>query len=160
MNKVTIPSNRTIAVGALAGVAATVPMTLFMHSMHNLLPRHAQYSLPPEQITASAANAVGLSSEPEHPGWEWKTYAGHFAYGAAMGTGYAALERALPNDPKASGLAYGLGVWTLSYLGWLPVAQHRAAATNEPQERNLLMVASHAVWGISCALAFRKLARR
>ena len=46
---------RLVGTGALAGVIATVPMTLFMLLMHRLLPKWQQYALPPERITTRLA---------------------------------------------------------------------------------------------------------
>ena len=40
--------------GGLAGLAATVPMTMAMAAMHKLLPDHEQYPLPPRLITENA----------------------------------------------------------------------------------------------------------
>lgn len=37
--------------GTIAGLVATVPMTLAMEAVHDQLPPHEQYSLPPRLIT-------------------------------------------------------------------------------------------------------------
>jgi hypothetical protein len=40
-----------ILTGALAGFAATFPMTAAMTAMHRLLPKREQYPLPPKQTS-------------------------------------------------------------------------------------------------------------
>ena len=49
-----------ILLGALAGLAATAPMTLAMKLMHEALPRHEQYPLPPRQVTEGMAEKSGV----------------------------------------------------------------------------------------------------
>jgi hypothetical protein len=50
MNDQTSSATSVLAVGALAGLAATVPMTLFMQQMHQQLPARERYPLPPSEI--------------------------------------------------------------------------------------------------------------
>lgn len=145
----------TVLRGAVAGCLATIPMTIFMRSAHRQLPEGEKYPLPPEQISTKAARQVGLEARPEHPGWEWKTYAGHFSYGTAVGAIYSLLvpqSRTTPSVRVARGCAFGLAVWTLSYLGWLPAANILPPATREPARRNGLMIVAHLIWGTALAL--------
>ena len=147
--------------GALAGTAATVPMTIFMAAADAALPESERYPLPPEQITATLARSAGVPTRPERPGWEAKTYAAHFGFGAAAGAAYAALGAdRLPGHPAAKGVAFGLSVWAVSYLGWLPAAGLVPPATREPTGRNLLMVAAHVVWGAAVGTLSQRLTRR
>ena len=135
--------------GALAGLAATAPMTLAMVWMHRRLPEDEQYPLPPRQVTMNTAEAVGVVEEGELEESEKTalTLAGHFAYGAAVGALYGPLARRVPLPPVVSGAAYGLAVWAVSYLGWLPAAGLLSPATEHPARRNALMIAAHLVWG-------------
>lgn len=45
------------------------------------------------------------------------------------------------------GVVYGLGVWAVSYLGWLPALRLMPKATHDRSERNAIMIAAHLVWG-------------
>ncbi|HWW77795.1 MAG TPA: hypothetical protein VNZ44_20490, partial [Pyrinomonadaceae bacterium] len=56
-----------VLLGALAGLAATAPMTLVMKLAHRELPREEQYPLPPRQVTEGIAEKVGVN---EHLGEE------------------------------------------------------------------------------------------
>ena len=55
MNKVFAILLRFFGIGSVAGIIATIPMTLFMLLMQQLLPKWQQYALPPERITTALA---------------------------------------------------------------------------------------------------------
>jgi uncharacterized membrane protein YagU involved in acid resistance len=132
---------------ALAGAVATAPMTAAMEAMHRQLPPQEQYPLPPreiiDQMTPEAVEPVDHKS---------LAIAGHFAYGAAAGSLFALAEDHLPGHPAIKGALYGLGVWTGSYLGWLPAVGILKPATEHPGNRNALMIAAHLVWGSALGL--------
>jgi hypothetical protein len=44
-------------------------------------------------------------------------------------------------------VAFGVAVWLLSYMGWLPAIGLFGPATRDTQGRSALMVAAHLVWG-------------
>jgi uncharacterized membrane protein YagU involved in acid resistance len=139
---------RRLLQGGLAGLAATAPMTLAMLAMHRRLPRHERHSLPPRKITIRAARRVGLR---EHLGAGWQrqtaTLTAHFAYGAAAGSLYGPLAKAMHLPPVAGGVAFGLVVWLVSYLGLLPAVGLFPPATRESERQNVLMIVAHVAWG-------------
>lgn len=147
-----------ILLGALAGLAATGPMTLAMKLMHEQLPRGERYPLPPRQITEELAEKAGVN---EHLGDEERkaaTWASHFAYGAACGALYGAVSGERCDErPVLAGVGFGLAVWAGSYLGWLPAAGVLSPATEHPARRNALMIAAHVVWGATTGAAVRGL---
>ena len=151
--------------GAIAGLAATGPMTIFMVLAHRYLPRSQQYELPPATITDSALQKLGLADQVPAASQEALSVANHFAYGATTGALYGWLD-AEPTDPApgrpryARAIAYALGIWTGSYLGWLPAAGVHRSALREPLARNALMLAAHVVWGAGLALTVEHLKRR
>lgn len=134
--------------GTVAGVIATVPMSALMLLWHRNLPRPQRYPLPPRKVTMEAAEDVGLKDELTEEQRMALTVLGHFGYGGGVGGLYALLptERT-PLSPVTRGIAYGLAVWTGSYLGWLPLAGWHPPATEEPARRNALMIAAHVVFG-------------
>jgi hypothetical protein len=150
--------NRLMA-GLLAGAAATVPMTVLMRWAHALLSEDERYPLPPERIATRLADDAGFDAHPERPGWEWKTHLMHFGFGSAAGAAYAACEQKIPLPPAAKGSVFGLSVWAVAYLAGLPSAGLHPPATHEPAGRNLLMIASHLVWGACAGLATEQLVR-
>ena len=147
-----------ILLGALAGLAATGPMTLAMKLMHEQLPRGEQYPLPPRQVTEGLAEKAGVN---EHLGEEEReaaTWVSHVAYGAACGALYGAVagER-VGGHPLLAGAGFGLAVWAGSYLGWLPAAGVLSPATEHPARRNALMIAAHVVWGATTGVVLERL---
>jgi uncharacterized membrane protein YagU involved in acid resistance len=132
--------------GAAAGVIATAPMTAAMATMHRQIPEEQRHPLPPEQITEALSEAAGVEIEGE-PAETAAALAAHFLYGGAAGALYAPVAERLRLPPAASGMALGLAVWTVSYLGWLPALGVRPPATERPASENALMIAAHLVWG-------------
>jgi uncharacterized membrane protein YagU involved in acid resistance len=134
-------------VGAVAGLGATVPMTVAMEVMHTMLPEEEQYPLPPGVITMKAAEEVDLKSEMNETERTTATLVSHFAYGASVGALYAPLKEKIPLSPVAAGACYGLAVWAGSYLGLLPALGVLSPATKHPVRRTALMIAAHLIWG-------------
>jgi hypothetical protein len=141
-----------IVLGALAGLAATVPMSVAMKVMHQQLPEDEQYPLPPRAVTMEMAERAGVKEELGEGEREAATWAGHFGYGAACGALYGALAANRRVPPLAAGVGFGLAVWAGSYLGWLPAAGIIRPATEHPPRRTALMIAAHAVWGATTGL--------
>src|ERR1041384_1306542 len=81
-----------VLLGALAGLAATGPMTLAMKLMHEQLPREEQYPLPPRQVTEGLAEKAGLGEQLDEEEREAATWVSHFAYGAPCGALYGAVS--------------------------------------------------------------------
>ena len=149
--------NRILS-GALAGLAATAPMTAAMKLMHERLPPDEQYPLPPREVAEGLAEKVGVVEELDERERVAATWASHFAYGAACGALYGALSgRGADGRPALAGVGFGLAVWGVSYLGWLPAAGILAPATQHPARRNALMIAAHVVWGATTGLLTEKL---
>lgn len=134
--------------GALSGVVATLPMTAVMSRLHQKLPQGERYPLPPRELAEDLpAPLIGK---------EAATTIYHFLYGAAVGGVFGAVyeRRDLP-----SGAAYGVMVWTASYLGWIPASRRLKVATKHPARRNGLMMAAHIVWGAFLVAGLRELER-
>lgn len=150
-----------ILLGALAGLAATAPMTLAMKLMHEVLPEHEQYPLPPRQVTEGMAEKAGVNEHLDDEERAAATWVSHFAYGTACGALYGALSESLEGvgaPPALAGVGFGLAVWAGSYLGWLPAAGIISPATEHPPRRTALMIAAHVVWGATAGAMLDKLA--
>jgi uncharacterized membrane protein YagU involved in acid resistance len=133
--------------GALAGFAATGPMTAFMAGVHASLPRHEQSGLPPREITERVTAKAGVHqelSEGEHQGL---TAVAHFTFGSSVGALYGPLAHHFRPSPILGGVAYGLAVWAIHYLGLLPAAGLYRSPTREPARRHGMMIGAHVVWG-------------
>ncbi|WP_025089596.1 hypothetical protein [Brucella intermedia] len=136
--------------GALAGITATTAMTCFMRLTFNSLPRQQRYPLPPRELTDVVAQQGG---EPELKKAE-QTVVAHFIYGAFAGALF-------PFGRKfcVSGVVYGVLVWCVSYLGWIPAMRLLKPATQHPQSRNLLMIGAHLIWGMTLEFGYREISK-
>jgi uncharacterized membrane protein YagU involved in acid resistance len=131
------------ALGALAGICATMLMTMIMRRGHAALPPRDAYPLPPRELTERIAGPVGGVT----------TMLAHFAYGGAAGALFAVMQKAMP------AAAYGPLVWAASYLGWIPLTGRLQPATHHPAKRNFLMIFAHVVWGSSLGIFLTELMR-
>lgn len=146
--------NRLIK-GAIAGLTATAPMTVIM-SVLDKLPTPSPERLPPEEITTNIAHRAGVTNKVGRQPVKAAAWPAHFAYGAASGSLYSlTLDRAtLP--PLLKGPLFGLAVWGLSYLGWLPATGILPPATQHSARRNLTMITAHLVWGAGTSVMQRR----
>nr|CAD6437884.1 hypothetical protein REQ54_04331 [Rhizobium sp. Q54] len=122
-----------IVVGAMAGICATMVMTIVMKRGFELLPKDQRYPLPPAEIASGLGTPKGRLPD--------RALLLHVAFGSVAGAVYAGFP------VKIAGGAYGAAVWAASYLGWLPALGLLRAATRHPVRRNLLMLAAHVIWG-------------
>ncbi|HMQ29394.1 MAG TPA: MBL fold metallo-hydrolase [Chloroflexaceae bacterium] len=146
-----------VAAGALAGLAATGPMTAVMLALAVLRAGDGRDPFPPRQVMEGVAGRLGLWQRAGEAQRAALTLAGHFGYGAAMGTLYGARDREpIPAGPLG-GAAYGLLVWAASYAGWLPALGIVQPPWREPRGRTLQLLASHLVWGATLGWLARRL---
>ena len=141
-----------ILLGAISGFAATAVMTGAMELMFRRLPRSEQYPLPPREITMRIAQQSGIERSLDEQQRVAATLAAHFAFGAGAGALYPAFAEKLKVPPAVTGIAYGVAVWIVSYLGWIPALKILKPATAHPFRRNALMIAAHVVWGVATGL--------
>jgi hypothetical protein len=117
-----------------------------MRRLHSVLPDDERYPLPPREIVDRTVPAVDETKARS------KTLLAHFGFGGLTG----ALFALMPGF-RGGGVAYGIGVWTLSYLGWIPAARFLAPAHRHPLRRNLLMMAAHVIWGLTLAKSLKEM---
>jgi uncharacterized membrane protein YagU involved in acid resistance len=142
--------------GALAGFAATVPMTAVMWALDRRW-RPTELRLPPEQIARSLVRRTGLRRFLNEPGKEATSWMSHFGYGTATGAAYPISFERFPIRNAVKGPLYGALVWAISYLGWLPALGIMPPARRQSLWRNVALVGSHLVWGLTCAAVFERL---
>ena len=153
--------------GALAGLAAALPMATVMIGLHRLMPRRKAdpvepyRALPPKQISGVLAERAGAPEVMRAgPRWDLATWAGHLGYGAATGGLYPLTIGRMRLPTAARGMLFALIVWAASYLGWLPAANILPPATEQPARRNAVMILSHMVWGGLLASLAEEIAQR
>ena len=150
----------TIIRGLAAGCVGTAVMTIAMEAMFHRLPRREQAPLPPRQLTMAMADRVGLARHLDERQRLSVALAAHFAYGSVVGALYGPLMRGVPGASVFKGSLFGLGVWGVSYLGWIPALRLLPSATHWPHRRNALMLITHFVWGSTIAWQIDRSRRR
>jgi hypothetical protein len=140
--------------GALAGVAATVPMTAVIAAGDVL---GLLRTPPPEEITARVAERAGEVPDRQSPAFQAEWLAAHTAYGAACGAVYALARPLLPRSDVLAGLLFGGAVWGVSYIGLLPALALYPAPDEDAPGRAATMIAAHAVYGTALAATARRL---
>jgi hypothetical protein len=142
---------KRIARGALAGLFATVPMTIVMETLHRFLPQEERYPLPPRQVAMEVAEDTGLEKRMDESERTRFTLASHFAFGSAAGALCGPVAERMER-PLLSGACLGFAVWAGNYLGLLPAVRLLTPATEHPVRRSALMITAHLVWGATLAL--------
>jgi hypothetical protein len=135
----------------MAGFVGTAAMTVAMEGMFRRLPQSQRYPLPPRQITEATAEAVDMNRRLNESSRLGLTLALHFGYGSTVGALYWPTMARRQWPVVLKGMAFGLTVWTGSYLGWLPTSGLLSSATQHPPRRNALMIVAHLVWGTTIA---------
>jgi hypothetical protein len=142
----------SLAKGALAGIATTMPMTAAMElgRRSGLLRRP-----PPEQITDrlfAAARATKATRQQRR----CVAALAHLATGATLGAIFAALQR-----PKRLrhrilfGATYGLGIYTLNYAGLAPTLRLMPPPSQDRPGRQLTTGLAHVVYGATLGCLLR-----
>ena len=143
-----------VLAGAAAGVAATVPMTMVMETLHDRLDGEVARPLPPREIAEGLAVKFGVHRDLSERDMQNLTLALHVGYAALTGAIFSTMAPRQVGAGAAVGALFGLGVWATSYLGWLPVAGVRQPVTYDPVARTGLMIAAHLAWGAAVGVIF------
>ena len=141
-----------VLVGAAAGTLATVPMTIFWETLHERLPGEPPRPLPPREVAEALAVKAGISRQLTETQVQWLSLALHFGYGALTGAVFGVMAPRRIAEGVGAGMLFGLGVWTTSYLGWMPATGVRQSPRYDLPARTALIVASHLVWGAAAGL--------
>ncbi len=145
---------QTFARGALAGLAATVPMTVVIGAG-----RAAGHvgTPPPVEITENVAEQAGEQPDRQSPEFQAAWLAAHAGYGAACGVIFAAIRPVLPRSDLVAGLLFGGAVWGVSYVSLMPSLNLYPSAQDDSNQRQVVMIAAHAVFGTALASIERQL---
>jgi hypothetical protein len=132
--------------GAAAGFAATVPMSLAMEALRAALSREHHRRMPPREIVDRTVDMSAAGNEVDRSDRVVLTTIAHFAFGALAGAVYGATLGSRRSS-ALKGIAYGIGVWGLTYGAALPALGLHPPASDDTKARNVTLVASHVLWG-------------
>src|SRR5690606_25794360 len=121
-----------IVIGAIAGITATVAMTVAMDVLFRKLPPKDRYPLPPRELTERSTARLGLRGRLDEHDLQAATLLSHFGFGAVAGALYGCLAIPRKRATALLGIGYALAVWTVSYLGWVPGLALLRSATRHP----------------------------
>ena len=141
----------------LSGSLATVVMTVVILAGRRL---SGFRTPPPVEITRRLSWRAGISPPRSKGGFRVFWLAGHIAYGAGCGALYVLARPRLPQDPVRAGLMAGGTVWGVSYLGYLPMLSLYPSPEDDASDRQVVMIAAHAVYGVSLAMTERLVRER
>lgn len=137
--------------GAAAGIVATGAMSAVMLAFSRQVGEQ-----PPDAIATKAAHAVG--ADPSEGQADALASLAHAGFGATVGAAYALLPRVGP--PPLRGVAVSLGVWAVSYQGWVPALGILPPASRDKPGRPAVMVVAHVVFGVVLGALEDRLRRR
>lgn len=140
--------------GACAGLAATMPMTWAMMRLHRHLPLWEKRALPPRRIMVAITKEMGLYRRMDEPKLTAATLVSHYGFGAAAGALYAPLAAKRSEPAAVKGVVFGIAVWAVSYLGWLPAS---GLLYERAPRRQAMMLLSHLVWGLALGVLTEQL---
>jgi hypothetical protein len=133
--------------GAVAGGIAALPMLLALDQLNRHLPGPPERRVEPFRLTDRMAALAGVEDDISESALDAAGFAGHIAYGAAMGSLYGMIEPHIPGPGAAKGIGFGLAVWAGSYAGWLPAVGLFPPPQDRPARRNAAIIGAHVVWG-------------
>jgi len=139
---------QTLARGALAGLAATVPMTVVIGAGRAA---GLMGTPPPVEITENVAQQAGEDPNRQSPEFQAAWLAAHTGYGAACGMVFSAIRPMLPRSDLIAGLLFGAAVWGVSYISLMPSLNLYPPAQDDSNQRQVVMIAAHAIFGTALA---------
>lgn len=155
---------RSLLAGALAGGVATLAMSPLMaprltRTVSRAVPGVAPLEeFPPRRVVQEAQERVPevdpLSDESE----DVATWLSHIGFGVAMGALYGvAVRQAPPGSGVATGTLFGLGVWAVSYLGWMPAFGVSTGTASGHPGQLPFPFAAHLVYGFTTGMIHDRL---
>jgi hypothetical protein len=136
------PFRRMSVLAARAGGAvATAGMTGWMLA-GQFVSRHGEQ--PPKKLVRGVADRAGVPTTPHGSGTVLATGVAHLAFGLGAGGLYGAVAR---RSSAIRGVAFGLGVWAVSYAGWIPAFGLMPPPQKDLPGRAWTILSAHAVCG-------------
>ncbi len=140
---------RAAGVGAVGGVVgAALMLPVFEGAKRAGLVVEA----PPERVVERAADEVAGSEArgaTDEGAWAALVAGNHLLYGAAAGAVYGTLQEELKLPANVAGVGYGLALWAVGYLGWMPAVGAWARPWRQGAGAALVPLAAHVVYGLA-----------
>lgn len=147
--------------GALAGaIGAAAMMVARKLEAKALLPPGNLDEPVPEKVVDTLAGKAGV--ELSHTESVAAGMGVHLAFSALVGALYGAAESRVDVNPVVGGLALGGAIFAMTYPSWglLPQIGAQEPIFQSSIEKTAVPIGTHAVFGLTTALAFDALERR
>jgi len=138
---------RRIAAGSAAGAVATVPMSGWMLA-GQVVTAHGEQ--PPKRLVRGLAHNAGMPAKRRGVATALATAAAHLGFGAGCGAVYGTV---ISRSSVFRGVAFGLGVWTISYAGWIPALDLLPPPHRDRPGRAWTISTAHVVYGAALGAA-------
>jgi len=153
------PLIRAAMNGSIAGALATTTMTGFMRLTQQI--GLYQKELPPTKVTRAATKTLGVERFVSSEGETLLTGLAHWAFGMVGGAIFGAASKKSHWVPaRFGGLVFGLLVWVVSYMGWIPALRILPMPWNERGKHGLMPFVAHVIYGTTLGIVVRKLEQR
>ena len=135
---------RSLLVGSLAGIASTAVMSvpIVIGDRVGLIDR-----MPPEVVHDQVIERATEETDVAPPANAAVWTVSHLAYGAVCGALYEAIPGSLRPDRLVTGVLYGLIVWAVGYLGYLPALHLYPSVKRDSGTRSAIMIGAHILFG-------------
>jgi hypothetical protein len=112
---------------------------------------------PPKRITDAALENADVDVESDAT-LDALAVASHYAFGMSCGALFGLVhERVRPPGPSLlHGVGFGLFVWSLSYLGWIPALGILPPAHRDRPGRRRTMFLAHVLYGGVLGMSARR----
>ena len=102
---------------------------------------------PPTTVTRAALREAGVQQPSEAAGL--MAPLAHLWFGAQGGIAFGVIRRSVPSVPGGIlGVLFGLGVYGVSYKGWIPALGILPPPEEDRPGRPAVMIAAHVVYGL------------
>lgn len=133
--------------GAAAGTVATGLMSAVMMGAKRT---GLMGGMPPEKVTAKLLDRFGVRRSRTEQ--DILAAVSHFGFGAVAGAAFGVVAPRPLLARLPLGLAYGAGIWGVSYMGWVPALGIMPSAPHDRRDRQVSMLAAHLVFGAALGL--------
>lgn len=135
---------KTVAIGGIAGLLATLIMSVCMLAADVLGWMNEQ---PPKTITSRVARRAGMPVS--GASLDVATGFAHLGFGIVGGSAFSLIARRLPGllARVVVGVGYGLLIWATSYLAVLPRLDLMPGPAEGERRRTPVMLFAHVVYG-------------